>query len=267
MLHFVQDLSERARLIFLSHQEPPAEIYTAVQSTWVLPYLWLLLRLYDIVLLGAAGVPTFFIVNLIAFGSDITGAAEKGEIINLQIRLFPLTFFSAAPLATLAVDQLLRIIRTTVGFSRLSMVIILVFTIIIATGTSVTKSTSEPLMSNEFIFYTSSEYNAINWINNNIPLWESHYGHRAPLVWAGPDFRLGRTWLNYFWGENPYKVPIDSIVTDQTQYFINSPTINIANYRWMIPLPRENKIINTIYDAGDVEIRFRIEGVEFPTFP
>ncbi len=279
ILYTSRDLLERIRIVLFSAAEPPAELYSTVSANWVLPGAWLWLRAFDIFLILAAIFgwlrlarlffhrdatadlshaqshfwllllfPPFFLQNVVMVLSDITGSA--GEINNLQIRLIPLTAFVAAPLAAYALAhwsprgflQQNRAARS-LALAALTILVVL-FTFI--------KSTSEPLLSNTWIFYTSSEEAAIAWLNHTIPRISEEVGRRMPRLWAGPDFRLGNLWRQEFWPPENRLIPISN---QSYTYVLLSPQVRLATLRYRQPLPNI-LTAHRIYTNGETEIYY-----------
>jgi hypothetical protein len=281
MVVTAHNLSERLRLLFLSSSEPPA-IYNSVNQAWILPGIWLVLRIPDLFLVVMAAVgwlllarhlrnwksppagltavgcwwllimfPAFSAQNVFALISDITGPA--GEINNLQVRLIPLTTFAAAPLSVYALSRLFVWVRSHQQWRRWATAG-LVLTIVCFAGIALVKSTSEPLLSNAWMFYSPSEAVGVNWLHDHILLLDHETGRQTPRVWAGPDFRLGRLWLMNYWGPARHLVPVTS--AEPYGYVLLSPVVRLHAARMEQPLP-DVEPMGRVYDNGQVRIYHR----------
>ncbi len=281
ILYTSRDLLERIRLVLFSAAEPPAELYSTVSANWVLPGAWLWLRAFDIFLILAAIFgwlrltrlffhrdtaadlsraqsyfwllllfPPFFLQNVVMILSDITGSA--GEINNLQIRLIPLTAFVAAPLAAYALAHwsprgFLQRNRAARSLALAALTILVVLFALI-------KSTSEPLLANAWIFYTSSEEAAIAWLHHTIPHISEEVGRRTPRLWAGPFFRIGKVWLQEYWPTIRNRVPVFDNDTSYTYVFVSPLTrLNILRYHQSLP---NVLTAHRIYTNGETEIYY-----------
>ncbi len=280
VLFNASDIVERVRLLFLSNNEPPADLYEAAAQGWIIPNGWILLRLYDFLLLGSAGIewalliwshrttkglrtlpdnffwlmilfPAFAIQNVVAILLDITGSAS--DINNLEIRLIPLTSLIAAPMAAKFIiragkklQSLSRLKRQAVSVISTSVLIILLFL-------SLIKGTSEPLISNIWIFYSPAEDAGLHWLNTYIPRLVLEGGVRFPNVWIGPGSRLGDLWLNNIWGPDINRIPAVTSSTSTYGYVFLSPAVRLATERYHRVLP-DLRNLDIIYDNGAVQI-------------
>jgi len=278
------DLTERIRLFLVSPISEPSGLLQVVSAAWVFPNAWLWLRIYDILILlmAMAGwlhmilrlrqaprgsilpmdkgtswllvlLPAFAFQNFIFVLSDLTGSIS--EINNLQIRLIPFTALVAAPVAVYALMRFLRWLRARVRFYRLVSVG-LVIGAMLALAMGLIKGTSEPLLSNNWSFYTPAEFAGVAWFNQTMPQFDFGVGRRTPLVWAGPDFRIGRLWREQFLGSSRNIVPITSSLDASYTYILVSPTVRILSERYSQPMP-DLRGPDVIYDNDTVQIYYQ----------
>jgi hypothetical protein len=282
VLFTARDLTDRLRLMFLTSTEPSAELYQTVQESWTLPYAWILLRVYDILLLISAGIewlflfrqslkkgssiplhtdlfwllillPAFAIQNLGVVISDITGAS--GEVNNLQIRLIPLTVFIAAPLAATFILRIHKKTQSASSKHHWALSGSLAIFIPIIVFLALIKSTSEPSLSNIWLFYSKSESAGMEWLDNFIPRVDIGRGRLVPQAWMGPDSRLAELWLTSYIGPNEYQIPITNDLSSPYKYLFISPSIRLITERFHQVLP-DFRSADIIYDNGDVQIYY-----------
>jgi hypothetical protein len=122
------------------------------------------------------------------------------------------------------------------------------------------KGTSEPLLSNTWLIYSPSESSGILWMDKYLPRVKFEYGRRTPVVWAGPDFRLGQLWLNNFWGPNLDLIPVTTKRDLGFTYLFISPGIRLLSERYHQTIP-DLRSADVIYDNGDVRIYYNPPGV------
>jgi hypothetical protein len=205
-------------------------------------YFWLLILL-----------PAFSLQNILFIFSDLTGSGVN----NLQIRLIPFTTIVAAPTAAYLLVELLRWLHTRPAwvYPAFSSAVIILALASLALG--LIKGTSEPLLSNTWFFYKPSEKSGVAWLNNNIPLLKAGSGQDTPLVWAGPEFRMGRLWLELFWGANQHNVPIYNTARASYNYFFISPGTRMLSERLQVATP-DLSDARLIYDNGQVKVYFEL---------
>jgi hypothetical protein len=284
VLFTAKSLTERLRLLFLSNSEPPAELYQVVSASWNIPYIWIYLRGYDIFLAIAAGIewaillrrsrqggelsvfqsniywliillPAFALQNISAVLSDITGS--KGDISNLEIRLIPLTACIVTPLAASLILRLIRWFKSSsIGIRRfMPAAVVIVVPVFVFLG--LVKGTSDPLLSNNWIFYSPHEAIGFQWLDQYIPRPNVDRGRQVPSVWVGPDFRLGQLWMNNFWGPNLDLIPVSGSLSRPYQYVFISPGVRLLTERYHQTLP-DLRVADTIYDNGSVQIYYHL---------
>lgn len=275
------DLTERIRLFMISPVSEPAGLLKIVSTAWIFPNAWLWLRVYDIAILLTAAIgwfvmvrrlgrvapetvspltsdyfwllillPAFVIQNLLFVLSDLTGSVS--DINNLQIRLIPFTALVAVPTVAYSLLHFLRWLRPRLITYRLvciGLVTAIAFSMILGLA----KGTSEPLLSNNWLFYVPSEWAGIAWINQSMPQFDFDLGRRTPSLWAGPDYRIGRLWLEQFWGSSRNRLPLASSIEPSYVYILISPSVRILSERYGVPVP-DLRGAGLIYDNGITQI-------------
>lgn len=283
MVQTAGNLFERLRLFLFSLGEPPAAIYQAASQAWVFPQAWLVLRLFDVFLVAIATAgwldlalywrqrrklspepmpighfwllvlfPAFAIQNIGVIVSDITGSVT--DIKNLQVRLVPLTAFAAAPLVAYALQRLFAALHTRRLWYRLATVS-LAGAMVAFTGLALIKSTSEPLLSNNWLFYAPEEAAGVSWLNEHALLLSFHWGRRTPRVWTGPGNRLGPLWLNNYWEAAREHIP--ATANEPYRLVFLSPTVRMLTARRYQPLPSTMPALR-IYDNGATQLYFKL---------
>jgi hypothetical protein len=278
------DLSERIRLFMVSPVSETSGLIETVTTSWVFPNAWLWLRLYDIFILLCAGLgwiymvfhlrsatnsdfspsgagafwilvllPAFSVQNLLFIISDLTGAA--GQINNLQIRLIPFTALIAVPAAVYALVIFFRWLRARRIVYRLAFGGAVLATLL-ALVAGLIKGVSEPLLSNNWTFYTPAESAGAVWLDSTMPQFDFELGRRTPLIWGGTDFRIGRIWREQLWGARRGILPFAATLDASYAYIFLSPTIRLQTERYGEPIP-DLRGTGLIYDNGDLQIYYR----------
>lgn len=278
------DITDRIRLFMVSPISESGGLLQVVSAAWIFPDAWLWLRAYDILILliAAAGwlhmilrlrkaapgrvsplstgtfwllvlLPAFALQNLFFVLSDLTGSI--GEINNLQIRLIPFTALVAVPVAVYALNRFFRWLRKwTIFYSLASVGLALGAVLALALG--LIKGTSEPLLSNNWSFYTPAELATVTWFNQVAPKFDFDLGRPTPLVWAGPDFRLGRLWREQFLGSSRNPVPLANSLDMPYTYILVSPTVRLLSERYGQPMP-DLREPDLIYDNGTAQVYYQ----------
>jgi hypothetical protein len=278
------NLTQRLILFLFSPVETPSGLLDLVNASWIFPYAWFWLRAFDIILFAAAGIgwsilitrlrnnrndvtspipnnyfwlivllPAFAFQNFVLIFSDLTGSI--GQINNLQIRLIPLTAFVAAPVAVYAIYALIRWMHSRMRFYwpiNIALSAIALFSLFLG----IIKGTSEPILSNVFLFYSPAEYAGVRWMNDYMPMIAPDAKPYLPLIWTGPDERISNLWLSQFWGSKLNFIPVTTNVTDHFSYAFFSRLSRLAAERLNAPLP-DMRNYGVIYANGDVQIYYQ----------
>ncbi len=286
VVNITGSITERIRLFMVSPVSAPGGLLEIVSNAWIFPQAWLWLRMYDILLVLGAAIgwvvlvrnlprsashpqaaapinkgtfwllvllPAFVLQNVLFVLADLTGSVR--DINNLQIRLIPFTALVAVPTATHALAQFLAWLRTRKTADRLAK-IGLVAAAVLALILGLIKGTSEPLLANSWFFYTPAERAGVGWLNQSMPKFNFDTGRRAPLVWAGPDTRLGRVWQEQFWGSSRNALPLAYTLDAPYTYIFLSPGVRMLTERYSDPVP-DLRDASLIYDNGGTQVYFR----------
>jgi hypothetical protein len=237
--------------------------YANVLGAWISPLAYLMLSMADFVMLGGSalvwvwlgaswlrgrrpastGVWTLWLLYLAfaiqgaaAIVSDRTGALQG----NAQYRAFAVFGTMAAPILSLAIIRWWghpRPTWRTAAAGALGVAAIL----------ALLKTTLDPALSNRWLFYTTSEIDALRWADTM---------QADTTTWVGPDDRLvaayqmavGVPTQGNHWG--------DFEPTSQTGAFLISDVIRLQSARLDESLPPLASA-DLIYDNGDVQL-FRV---------
>jgi hypothetical protein len=278
------DITDRIRLFMVSPISEPGGLLKIVSASWVFPNAWLWLRIYDIVIMLTAGIgwiyliwrlrsaapsavspvgtgtswllillPAFALQNMLFVLSDLTGSV--GDINNLQIRLIPFTALVAVPTAVYTLIRFLSWLRTRrTAYKLVSIGLVIATALALVLG--LIKGTSEPLLSNAWFFYAPAERSGVAWLNQAVPQFDFELGRRTPTVWTGHDFRIGRFWLEQFWGSSRNILPLTSSLNTQYTYVFISPGVRMLSERYSQPIP-DLQAAGLIYDNGVAKIYYR----------
>lgn len=184
----------------------------------------------DLLLWAFYGTFSFFVFLSIIV--DLSGAIAG----NLQLRMFPSFAMFAAPLIAkwlIESPRLFgnRLVRNGVVLGIGVLAILSVF-----------KATNEPLLSNKWLFYASSEIKALDWAEKTLP-------DRA--IWAGYDERLFSAAKMY---DRLHDIKIDKEgIASDTQNILISDIIRARRTRLNAPWMVEPDSYMT-YDNGHTQI-------------
>jgi hypothetical protein len=284
------NLTQRIILFLFSPVETPSGLLDQVNASWIFPYAWLWLRAFDIILFMLAGIgwlllvararndrenntlspitnnyfwliillPAFAFQNFLLIFSDLTGSI--GQINNLQIRLIPLTVFAAAPVAVYAIYSLMGWLHSRISsywLISITLSVVALFSLFLG----VIKGTSEPLLSNVFLFYSPAEYAGVGWMDNYMPMVAPDAKAQLPLIWTGPDERIRNLWLSQFWDSKLNFIPVTTDINEHFSYVFFSPVNRLSAERLDVSLP-DIRNYGVIYSNGDVEIYYRPLGAD-----
>jgi hypothetical protein len=266
-LRILQNVWDRLALLFLQVEDTWSNPYQVVNAGWIslpvyflvslanwlllgvslvlwlkLSYTWLVLRLdhpkqHELILWALYAAFAFLGFSSILV--DISGSIAA----NLQHRIYPTFAMLAAPLVgawlaslkpTHGPTQKLGWAAASIGLGVLMVL-------------SVLKATNEPLLSNTWLFYSPSEYQAVVWVEQNIP---------EHSLWTGPGGRIAD---GYIIRENgrPMTLELDPYVPQPTTYdFLVSDVTRLYAQRLGQLLPIQADSLLT-YDNGATQIYHR----------
>jgi len=260
----LQNIADRVSALILGAEKHSAP-YAAVQRAWVSPtvYLGLVAIQLLIALCGAAawlgmlwrwlrggwssaprGIHLLWLLYsgfalqlVLGIGLDFAGLLG----LNLQLRLF-------APLATIGSPLAALFIKDMVGRLDLSTRAIRWVAVPVATLATVAcllKVTNDPLVSNLWTFYTESEVNAQDWVDENIfasRVWLDIWPHQLDIM----QFRKG-----YAWETN--NIYVGGLGETDARYIVLSSLTRLQANRSGEPIPSVVEH-NRIFDNGGVQI-------------
>jgi len=244
---------------------PDASPYAGVLASWVSPEVYVLLSLGEYLLIGGSGLvwiwqgwrwlrgttplslgswllwlmyAAFAAQLVVTVLSDRAGAVAS----NLQYRTFTVYAAIAAAVLAQGLAQLRAVQwrRATVRFA------VALFAV-----AALLKATNEPILSNEWTFYTRAEFAGMEWTDR----WQ-----RSSISWVGPRTRLANAyaleagrpqWFNRWAFGEP--------APDVRAYLI-SDAIRLHSARLGVPVPAVGPH-NLVYDSGAVQVyRTRAQG-------
>ncbi len=168
---------------------------------------------------------------------------------NLQMRMFtPLALFSSIMVADLIAQDFRKLVvrkRHLAVIASISIVLIFIF----GAAMVVLKVTNDPVLGNQWLFYTPAELAPAKWINNN--------EIQQQQVWVDTSEHLPRTY--YFWeGFRPI-IPyqyIYGVLQSPSPYTLISELTRLRANRSGVSLP-ETDGQNRVYDNGQVQLYHR----------
>jgi hypothetical protein len=137
---------------------------------------------------------------------------------------------------------------------RLVLVTIISVTMMLYSVMGLLKLTNEPLVSNNWVFTTTAERIANEWV-------QDHSGTNT--IWAGIDWRMTLGSILFDMRTDPRRITYGPEPSVTTRYFLFSDVELEKWRRWMIPLPYFDED-NLIYVNGTARVYYRHPGVGFP---
>jgi hypothetical protein len=168
---------------------------------------------------------------------DVTGFLAS----NMQHRIFPYLVLLAAPLVAGRLVDTFR--RERGGFVRRAVMLGLVAAAAWCGVASLLKAANEPLLSNQWPFYTAREESALRW---------SDKVTRHATVWTGPTARL-HSLLRVLGPSQVNANFYDEYRPDRTTRFVVSDVVRAQTVRFAVPLP-DFRQENRVYDNGDAQV-------------
>lgn len=265
----VHTLLQRLALLFLSF-EPKGVPYATIDTGWVNPWVYLILTAFNWTILALAAITWVWLglrfrrrglraeerhllllwLLAAAFAIEV-GASILADFSgflgsNLQVRLFPLFMLFGIPLAVIGVANAAKRLRSR-SWQHVAAVV-LAAVIAVFAATSVLKATSDPLLSNKWLFYTANEQRAVVWA-------EGHISEQS--IWAGFDERL-RTMAELHPAPRSNGDQLTSGSADAAaHYLIMSDIIQRQSLRVGVPAP-DLTGADRIYDDGSAQIYHRV---------
>lgn len=114
-------------------------------------------------------------------------ADRFGVFDNLELRVFPVLMFFAAPLAAVGISSAVNSHKMNANL-RKWVKLFFVLLLVVFTVNSLLKATNDPLVSNKWWFYSVQEKEGLSWVHENL---------RGNSVWADIDARLTAVYDSY----------------------------------------------------------------------
>lgn len=271
LIRNIQHITEKVALLLLnveSGSNPYAYVYTA----WTNPVIYLLLNTYTWLIFIVSGItwlgygahflrdrqalvnarfpllfiwllyPAFAFQLLASMLIDRTGVLGG----NFQVRLFAPVIIVAMPLATLGINWLLGQIR--VRRLRLAAIAVMMIAASWFSLAALIKATNEPILSNNWVFYSSAEQRAGDWLVDH---------GRAATVWTGGDARLWSAMDFHHWDSSGTGLQFDGgIPATNARYYIFSEVERMKRVGLGIEWPYLYEE-NLVYDNQHTQTYFR----------
>lgn len=178
---------------------------------------------------------------------DVTGALFFA---NLQVRLFPYLTILLSPLLGGAIYALFQRLRNTWFSVRFLVMLTLVVGVVYASGASILKVVNDPVVGNQWIFFSPGERAALSWTDSYIRerrIWTDIFSHQIDVML----FFAGYGWSP----SNEYRDGFDRDPEIYHYIVMSTLTVLQAN-RSSLALP---SIVehDRVYDVGDVQIYHR----------
>nr|MBC7245820.1 hypothetical protein [Chloroflexota bacterium] len=173
----------------------------------------------------------------LGIGLDQVGALGG----NLQQRFFPVVMLVACPIVAKAIVQLWH--RKSIAWQKGLLALALCVLILWASSASLLKATNDPWLSNYWMFWTTPEDRAIQWVDNHL---------RYRSVWLGVDgIRLSSHAAAEAFGDESGNERDQWSVNVDTRDMLLSSTEKGVSVRRMVPLP-DVRVEHCVYDNGSV---------------
>ncbi len=267
----VQNITEKVILLLLN-VESGSNPYEYVYTAWTNPAVYLLLNSYTWFIFIISGITwigyalhflrnreallnTRFALLFIwlmypAFALQLIASmyVDRAGVLggNFQVRLFAPVVIVAMPLATMGINWVLGQIR--IKRLRLAAIAVMMVAASWFSLAALIKATNEPVLSNNWVFYSSSEKYAGDWLVNH---------GRAATVWTGMDARLWSAMDFYYWSSSGTSLQFDGgIPATEARYYIFSEIEQMKHVRLGLEWPYLHDE-NLVYDNQYVQTYFR----------
>lgn len=259
---------QRLKALFATHRIASNPLSSPVQQwvdvpiylvvsifRWIVVFgsfaVWLLTFLRPLRQKEALSVPTLIMISMyaatailvaVAVPVDLTGLAAGS---NLEVRNYTYFALFAVPFVALGISQLLSMTnRKRYKKGVLVATVLLVPFLLIM---SLLKSTLDPLISNQWMFYSASEKQAVLF-------YLRHRGAAPGFLWAGPDERLRNAAATWWPGPIPWYVSGGGTPAFPSfSFWLWSPNIATNSVELKDPLPSFHNQ-NLIYSNGTTKL-------------
>lgn len=187
-----------------------------------------------------ASFASLMVFSLIA---DRVGALSA----NLQVRIFPHFLLVGVPLAAEGIVAGLGWARgSRVAAVRRLAPVLLVFLIAYFSLGSLLKITNEPLLSNQWTFYTARERSSVRWIGSHV---------RNNGVWVGRDIRLW-TLASAYGDWTSQGITVDRMRPPVSSRYVLASDISAARAARIGEVQPDTSGALKVYDAGGTELYY-----------
>jgi len=185
--------------------------------------------------------PAFAIQLAVSLLMDFAGVLGA----NMQVRLFPAMMLLAIPLASTAIFRGVQFLSKQQAARQIGIALFLMIVVWFA-GAALLKANSDPLLSNNWMFYSMAEKRALGWTDQYL---------RYASIWIDPlDARLREVFNFYWWFTSQGRNYYDGAEIDEgTRYILISDIIRMRGVRGGVPLP-DMRGEDKVYDSGSVGI-------------
>jgi hypothetical protein len=266
-LRIFQNVWDQISILLLQVEEVPISPYQAVNAGWISLPVYFIVSIANWLLLGLSFViwtrntytwfikrvsqpeiheltlwalyAAFAFLGAVSIVVDVSGAIAN----NLQHRMFPSFAMIASPVVGLWLTSLKsysqsrnRLFQTSVGIILAGLMVL-----------GILKATNEPLLSNNWVFYTQGEMASINWAEQKLI---------ENTIWVGSSSRLANGFI-LIEGKPPDSLILDVYqVESDTRNYLSSETIELFAIRTNQSLPIQADDFIT-YDNGEAQIYHR----------
>jgi hypothetical protein len=237
---------------------PDASPYAGVLASWVSPEVYVLLSLGEYLLIGGSGLvwlwqgwkwlrgtgpqsPGSWLLWLLyaAFAAQlaVTVLSDRSGAVasNLQYRTF--TVFAAIAAAVLAQGLAqLGAFQWPKAAVRLAITLFAVAALL--------KASNEPILSNEWTFYTPAEMAGMEWTDR----WQ-----RSSVTWVGPRTRLANAYALEVGRPQQFNRWAFAEPGPDVRSYLVSDAIRLHSARLGVPVPTLGPH-NLVYDSGNVQL-------------
>lgn len=271
LLRALRHLMDAVATLFLqADHSVSANPYQYANTTWIIPGIFPILMTFSLGIMSISALtwlygcwrfvrrapleqaiaprlllwliyPVFVVQVILSLIADRTNSVGS----NLQIRLFPPLMITTIPIFTYGVYHFVQWIKPgkVRGFviGSTAMLMIPISTL------SLFKVTNEPLLSNTWLFSTSTEQSAAEWtLHHSI----------EPVIWLGTDERL-RIVMRFYapqieWDDFEFGPEVPA----NMRYYLTSEIGRAKSVRQGEPLPYMGEE-HRIYDNGAVQVYYR----------
>lgn len=267
-LRFLRPVQDRLAALFMD-LEVANNPYAYVRATWINNGVYLVLTAFSWLVLGLsflvwlrlsqrmikgrdrlpanllllwllyAGFATLMVIAVVL---DLAGVFAA----NLQVRLFPNLMVFAIPLTSLGLTDFLSWLRNRSSYFPRLVGMVFAFAILFFSAASTIKTSSEPLLSNQWNFYKVEEGHVMDWIPAHI---------KSTNIWLGNNNRLQifKILARAQWEEQGIYAFFSIPAPKNARYYLVTEVSTQQATRMGVPMPDLLGKMR-IYDSGEAAI-------------